>query len=176
MHGYTPRGNRESHGPPVRGDGPCREVRGRTPTMNGPGESDRLIVPRQDWSAKRWSASGGGDGGKGPGPGELGPANHRPDAVPGPCVTCAGSGTPGRFGGLASLPEAGAGCGSAARPDLWRGRRVTAVPTPTPRIVTPAQPALEAKPAIPGASVEGDFLTLSDMAAMVGSDAYSMSV
>jgi hypothetical protein len=78
--------------------------------------------------------------------------------------------------GLASLPEAGAGCGSAARPDLWRGRRVTAVPTPTPRIVTPAQPALEAKPAIPGASVEGDFLTLSDMAAMVGSDAYSMSV
>ena len=29
-------------------------------------------------------------------------------------------------------PEVGAGCGSAARPDLWRGSRETAIPAPTP--------------------------------------------
>jgi len=31
----------------------------------------------------------------------------------------------------ASPPKVGAGCGSSARPDLWRGPWVTMVPTPT---------------------------------------------
>ncbi len=30
-----------------------------------------------------------------------------------------------------SSPKVGAGCGSAARPDLWRGRGASRVPTPT---------------------------------------------
>jgi len=34
---------------------------------------------------------------------------------------------------LASSPEAGAGCGKAARPDRWRGRWVTMISTPTLR-------------------------------------------
>ena len=34
-------------------------------------------------------------------------------------------------GALASSPKAGAGCGNAARPDLWRGLWVTMIPTPT---------------------------------------------
>jgi hypothetical protein len=38
---------------------------------------------------------------------------------------------PYRWCGLPLGPEAGAGCGSAARPDLWRGLRVTVIPTPT---------------------------------------------
>ena len=32
---------------------------------------------------------------------------------------------------LAFAPKVGAGCGSAARPDLWRGRGASRVPTPT---------------------------------------------
>jgi hypothetical protein len=32
---------------------------------------------------------------------------------------------------LALLPKAGAGCGNAARPDLWRGLWATMIPTPT---------------------------------------------
>jgi hypothetical protein len=35
------------------------------------------------------------------------------------------------YDALASLPEARAGCGNAARPDLWRGLWVTIIPTPT---------------------------------------------
>src|SRR3970282_354235 len=34
-------------------------------------------------------------------------------------------------GDLASSPEARAGCGKSARPDLWRGAWVTTIPTPT---------------------------------------------
>ena len=30
-----------------------------------------------------------------------------------------------------SLPKVGAGCGSSARPDLWRGCPVRGIPTPT---------------------------------------------
>jgi hypothetical protein len=36
-----------------------------------------------------------------------------------------------RCGDLGSSPEARAGCGNAARPDLWRGSWVTMTPTPT---------------------------------------------
>ena len=39
--------------------------------------------------------------------------------------------TPIHCGGLASSPEARAGCGKAARPDLWRGLWATTIPTPT---------------------------------------------
>ena len=43
------------------------------------------------------------------------------------------TGTPSGSG--ASSPEAGAGCGSAARPDLWRGSGATLIPTPKILIV-----------------------------------------
>src|SRR5882762_4087102 len=36
---------------------------------------------------------------------------------------------------LASSPEAGAGCGNPARPDLWRGCWATGIPTPTVLVV-----------------------------------------
>src|SRR5271156_3199063 len=36
---------------------------------------------------------------------------------------------------LASSPEARAGCGKPARPDLWRGLWATMIPTPTLSVV-----------------------------------------
>jgi hypothetical protein len=47
---------------------------------------------------------------------------------------------------LALSPEAGAGCGSSARPDLWRGLRATVISTPTfPGASTPGLVLAEPK-------------------------------
>jgi hypothetical protein len=72
--------------------GPRREVYGRTPTMNGPGQSDRPVVPTKSLNTGRPTGCGR-DGGKGPGQGELGSAPHRPDTAPGFCAPGVGSGT-----------------------------------------------------------------------------------
>jgi hypothetical protein len=36
-----------------------------------------------------------------------------------------------RYSAWALSPKVGAGCVSSARPDLWRGSRAIAIPTPT---------------------------------------------
>ena len=81
----------------------------------------------------RCATACGGSGGKGTGQGESGSANQVPDTEPVRPATCAGTDTAGGAKTLsntcASLPKAGAQCGSSARWDLCGGRRVTGVPT-----------------------------------------------
>ena len=47
---------------------------------------------------------------------------------------------PHRCGVLASLPKVRAGCGQAARPDLWRGCSAMGIPTPTRGMGPPTNP------------------------------------
>ncbi len=65
------------------------------------------------------------------GQGEFVAASQEPDKVPGnPAREAATDAASGNAG--ASLPEAGAQCGSSARWDLRGGRRATSGPTATP--------------------------------------------
>ena len=72
--------------------GPRREVYGRTPMMDGQGQSDRPVVPTKSPNNVGQPA-GGGDGGKGSGQREPEPAKRTLDTEPGRCAQCTGAGT-----------------------------------------------------------------------------------
>src|SRR5712691_2613136 len=69
-------------------DGTCREVQGLAPTMNGPGKSDRPVVPKK-FPKKTGSSAAEGTEGRG-----LAKGNPSQQNVPR---------TPSRFGALSAL-------------------------------------------------------------------------
>lgn len=97
--------------------------------MNERGKSDSPILPGK-LPNKGCGAPQPAEGveGKGLAMGESDPANQVPDTALERPATCAGTDTAG--GNVwPSLPKAEAQCGSSACWDLFRGRRVTGVPT-----------------------------------------------
>ena len=95
----------------------------------------------------RCSGVGGAKGGD---QGECRPAKHAPDTEPGERVTGAGTHTAGgKQLAPPSIPEVGAGCGKAARPDLCGGRAMKRTSLPLHR--RPREPSLgaAAQPAPP---------------------------
>ena len=95
----------------------------------------RLLRPDTEELAEQRVPPGGGEGGKGDSVRECFRFPRTPDTEPGKCVEGNRMHTRTRQAiyryALASLPEAGAVCGSSARTDLCGGRRVTVVPTAT---------------------------------------------
>jgi hypothetical protein len=99
--------------------------------MNEHEKSDGLIVPKKppnkagDDRLRRWWREGGWPrGGRS--------SMTRTGLSAGLCVpSVLGAHVSAKFRGADVRPEVEAGCGSSARPDLWRGRWATTVPTPT---------------------------------------------
>ena len=107
---------------------PHREVQGRTPMMHDARQSYSPIVPKKPPNnARNWLRRRGREGGW---PRGTRPSVTRPGRSAGPTrpARSSGYGTPLAW---PSRPKAGTGCGSSARPGLWRGRGATLVPTPT---------------------------------------------
>ena len=106
-------------------------------------KSDIPIVPKK-LPNKGCMLPGGGDGGKGDSRREGRREPRMPDTEPGKCVEGTRRHTRTRHAihrnAFASLPEAGAVCGSSARTDLCGGRRVTVVPTATTMVFLHANP------------------------------------
>ena len=110
--------------------------------MNGRGKSDSPIVPGKPPNKAEASAAEVVEG-RGLAKGNLREQNAPRTQSRTKRVECARAGTSSREQGraarvfpnrscvMASLPKAGAGCVSSARPDLWRGPWATMVPTPT---------------------------------------------
>ena len=136
-------GNREICRPAVACGG-RRSASGRPerpkPMMHGRQKSDSCIVPRKPANKAPVGRCGAG-GGKAGGHGQEVSAKHVADTEP--RITLYQAPAPLRQGSTAAVqpaarlpvrhrPEAGAGCGNSARPDLCGGRGATRVPTATP--------------------------------------------
>jgi len=101
--------------------------------MNGHGKSDSSVVPKKSPNKAGHAAAAEEMEGRGLAQGNLRQQNasrtqrrndaHRELEQVRLAVSCTAA--------RALSPKAGAGCGSSARPDLWRGSRATVIPTPT---------------------------------------------
>ena len=142
----------------VRGGGsrgPHREVQGRTPMMDGRGKSDSPVVPGKPPNKAEGLAAEAAEG--------RGLAKGNPperDAL----RTQGRGGAPSALervrqaasSALALSPKAGAGCGNAARPDLWRGWPAMVIPTPTLRTHYASSRRLASGPAARRLARSGD--------------------
>src|ERR1700693_6086394 len=101
--------------------------------MHGRGKSDEAIVAVTPANKAERSIRCGVGGAKGRGQGKCVSARHGPDTELGNRDTGAGAHTSGRWLNqrLGVIPEVGAVCGKAARPDLCGGRGEILVPTAT---------------------------------------------
>ena len=136
MRARSLRGNRESSGLATRWlRGPHGEECSSTPVMHGPEQSDTNIVPKKPankaprWAAERVERRAVTKGNMRRRHTYRTQSRARVSQAKTPVRPASQRATLGGPRQLAVIPKVGAGWGSASRPDLCRGCRVTGIPT-----------------------------------------------